>query len=202
MRHSCRLLHILATCAMLIASATASAQIPNLGRTSTMPSATASPHPPAPQTLIVEIPNGVVWAVGVVLSGIFMALIGFACWSDNQEKRKQHAARIRSQWDKRLKDAFALAIATQNFSEAACRDAASAAVDDILEKREAIEGDEAERVLKSKERELEYARIAEHGATTSDYDADVIVQMLRDMDEWPYRVLREAQFQYEWRSAS
>ncbi len=99
--------------------------------------------------------------------------------------------------DKRAHAAIALSLATDNFSDPACWDAAHDGLDKILARREAIEDAEAARRLNAKKHKDDYLRIAARAASTSDFSEAAIVEILRKADEWDYRMLREAEMQNE-----
>jgi hypothetical protein len=100
--------------------------------------------------------------------------------------------RLGDEWDERLNQALALSLATDNFSDAACREAARQEHARILECRKAIEKVEAERRLNAKTRATEDLKIAAYGASRSNFGRDALIEILGKADEWPYRVLREA----------
>ncbi|MDT8067953.1 MAG: hypothetical protein ROO76_07265 [Terriglobia bacterium] len=98
---------------------------------------------------------------------------------------------------KKLQDALALKLATDNFSDAACWDAAHDGQKEILDRRAVIEDAEAARLLDSKNRDTQYRRIASHAVLLCDLTEEAVIDMLRNADVWDYRVLREAELQQE-----
>jgi hypothetical protein len=95
-------------------------------------------------------------------------------------------------WDKQLKEALALTLATSGFSEVLCRTLAAAQVNTILANAAEIESREAERRLDLKARHAQYDKIAAYGAQFSFLDEKSIWGMLAEADEWPFLVLQEA----------
>jgi hypothetical protein len=109
------------------------------------------------------------------------------------EIAKQHASALKIQVMNRvLKDAIALSLKTENFSEAARRTAASAQRDHVLATHAEIEAKEAERIANARARAAHYEGVAAHAAPKSELGHAAIVDILRNADEWEYQVLQEA----------
>ncbi len=98
---------------------------------------------------------------------------------------------------KRLDAAIALSIATDNFSQAKLWEAAHDGLEATLDRAQAIQEAEGARLATAKVRQAENAKIAKHAAATSNFSEDQILNILRQAEEWDYRLLREAQQQYE-----
>ena len=95
-------------------------------------------------------------------------------------------------WDKQLREALALWIETENFSEAVSAASAAKKLEETLADAPRIQGRQAERLLRMKDIEEQYRRIAAYAAPRCYIDEDRIIEILTCADEWPYWVLLDA----------
>lgn len=193
MKNSCLWSFVLATCALPIAGAAAVAQ------SSTPPTAQQTLH--AQLETLKNVPLWC-WIAGAGFAFIVLIVVaGVAVARKTQvrveEERYRAIANRKKLLLKQAHAAIALSLATDNFSRAACWDAAHDAREAILKRRNAIEDTEAARRLNRNQREEEYNEIAVCASETCDLSRDEVIEILRNADAWEYRVLREAELQNE-----
>lgn len=96
------------------------------------------------------------------------------------------------EWEEHIIKAMAQALGTDNFSDAWCQDAARERCEELLANAQEIGRAEAERRLKARDREAEYKKMAAFAKRKFGHDKAYIVEVLRKVDELPYRLLQEA----------
>jgi hypothetical protein len=111
------------------------------------------------------------------------------------ERRLRARTASRKEWDATLESAIALKLKTDDFSDAACRLAAMARRDAILAAHAEIEKKTAHRLCQSDEMESFYAKVARYAARRTNFNKEQMVGILRNADEWEFRVLQEAKRQ-------
>jgi len=102
------------------------------------------------------------------------------------------SARKIQDMERELKEGIALSLKTDGFSEAARQAAATAGRDGILAAHAAVEAKEAERLANARARAAHYEGVAAYAAPRSELGHAAIVEILREADEWEYKVLQEA----------
>jgi hypothetical protein len=95
-------------------------------------------------------------------------------------------------WDKEFREALALFLKTDNFSDIACRTAAAMTRGEMLAISARITDKEAERLASAKARAAHYENLAAYASVESGLDPAAIVEILQKADQWEYRVLQEA----------
>jgi len=134
--------------------------------------------------------------------GLFVVIVIFLI------HRGVEADGIRSQWlqlqqawNQRLEEAKAKQLGTDNFADTWIRAAARERCDDILKEAAAIERQEAQRQVWAKQKEAEYQQIAAYATRCHGLDTQETVEILRNADLLPYRLLQEAKKQANGRTA-
>ncbi len=94
--------------------------------------------------------------------------------------------------EKRVEEAVALWLSTDKFSDPECKRMAKENCDAVLNNQQAIELDEAKRLLNEKANQTVYKKLANHFAARTSLDRKTLIGILALADAWPYRVLREA----------
>ena len=135
-----------------------------------------------------------VW-IAVCVGVILFCFVAFIASVRSDMKWKREGARIREiykSWEKRFHHAMTLGLETDNFSDIACHVVAEMKRQELLKNAGEIEGDEARRLSTEKLLDAEYAQIADWAVFRCNQDKRAIVEMLRQADRWPYRLLQEA----------
>lgn len=144
--------------------------------------------------------NALVWAkqpltlLSAVFSGVavFFTFASFSLWSIRRREEADRKRAMHARWDARLTEAKAKALETNNFSEEWVLAAARCRRETILNESSAIEGDEAKRQVTARAKEAEYRVIASYAAEVHGLNAEETVELLRQADLLPYRLLVEA----------
>ena len=131
----------------------------------------------------------VLYVIGGIV-GVLLLLAFVIAMPNDEEKCKREQPQHR--FEKQFEEALALSLATDGFSDAACRMRAINGLNEVLEVASKIEADESKRRTTSLKTEAKYARIAKYAARRCPMDEQTIIDMLRAADEWPYRVLQMA----------
>jgi hypothetical protein len=91
---------------------------------------------------------------------------------------------------KRLTEAVALYLATNQFNSDSAKEHALKRREDLLKNASTIEEKEAVRLLNSRAHEVDYQRIAKSAAPKSTHlDEPTLIYIQRTADEWPFRLL-------------
>jgi len=122
----------------------------------------------------------------VVIFGIVLAA---DVWKRDAVQRRIETG---TRYEKCLADAKQKALETNNFSDAWVKSAAHVGWEAILKDQRETERREAERLIHARNREADYAAIAEYARAWYGLNKVETVEMLRKVDEVPYRLVKHA----------
>ncbi len=128
----------------------------------------------------------------VFLSYMFQCRSVAVAMKDAEIAAKRASALKVHEMERELKEAIALSLKTESFSEAACETTAAVRRDELLSAHAEIEAKEAERLINAKIRAAHFERLAAQASARSGMGHAELVHILRQADEWEFRVLQAA----------